>query len=287
MEMVQAFLQALYCHETSGGDSCGLCPGCNRVAKMIHPDVHYIFPVLKEKAPESYADEWRGLVQGNPRFREADLNAAMDVEGKNTLISVAEANSLLRELSITSLEGGWCSVVIYLPEKMNTEASNRLLKIIEEPPSKTLFIMVTHAPEKMLATIRSRCQMLRVIPDASCGVVGDETGIFAPLMEALVKHDLYSALEIGEKLAALPSRPMARRFCEYASSECRDILLAQKGLTALKTPSGDTLLWASKCRNTFPRMALEALDRAAMLIDRNGNMKIIFTDLVNKLIVKI
>ena len=179
---------------------------------MIHPDIHYIFPLILssgDTVSEQYAVQWRSLVSENPSFTEGELYDALGFEGKNTVISVKEANALLRVLSRYSLEGGYTAIVIYLPEKMNPTAANKLLKILEEPPQQTIFVMVTHAPERLLPTILSRCQLFRVesAEDASDVVLRfDDGGALEALMNAIIARDLAAALEVGEQLAALPSR---------------------------------------------------------------------------------
>lgn len=285
VQLALAFLQYLYCRNRHDGDSCGECPSCNKTGKLIHPDVHFIFPLIlssSDSVSEQYAKEWRGLVLSNPCFSESDLYAALGFEGKNTVIGVKEANALLRTLSQYSLEGGYTSVVIYLPEKMNVTVANKLLKVLEEPPKDTIFILVTHSPERLLPTISSRCQLVRVHPAGEGTVLRyDDGGLFAELMEAVTARNLAAALEVGENLADLPSRDSARGFCKFAAEKLRRIFLIQQGMESLADGDAQLHAWASKCRKTFPRKALEALDRASMLIGRNVNLKILFTELVD------
>lgn len=287
-----AFLQYLYCRNRADGDSCGSCPQCNKITKLIHPDIHFIFPVVlsgssssEGSASEKYLIKWRELLSANPHFTEDELYDALGFEGKTTTIGASEANELIRRLSRTSLEGGYTSVLIYLPEKMNPTAANKLLKMLEEPPALVQFVMITHAPEKLLPTISSRCQLFRVHGDSAPSVLRyDDSGLFPELMASLTARDLQTALDTGEKFAALPSRDNAVLFCRYASERLRRVFLLQQGLESLVPDAGDEeRQWAGKCRKSFPRRALEALDRSALLIRRNVNMKIIFTDLVNKL----
>lgn len=292
---------AILLHEDDGGGAMALAMeflghlygGNPRVAKMIHPDIHYIFPLILssgDSVSEQYAVQWRSLVGENPNFTEGDLYDALGFEGKNTVISVKEANALLRVLTRYSLEGGYTAIVIYLPEKMNPTAANKLLKILEEPPQQTIFVMVTHAPERLLPTILSRCQLFRVesAEDASDVVLRfDDGGALEALMNAIIARDLAAALEVGEQLAALPSRDSMRSFCRYAAEKVRRIFLVQQGLTQLAGDNPQIAVWASKCKKTFPRKALEALDKASLLIGRNVNQKILFTDLVDRLYVNI
>ena len=292
MAVAQAFLQYLFCQNHTGRDSCGTCPSCNKISKMIHPDVHYIFPV--SGAPSAtFIKDFRYTVTHEPFFTEARLYENLALESKSSIINVAESKEVLETLSLSALEGGWKAVVIYLPEKMNKEAGNRLLKSIEEPPEKTQFILVTHSPESVLSTIVSRCQCIRIMPPEKTDVVGatiDATyaEIFSELMKEMISKNLLGALEVGEKLSALPSRESAKAFCKFASDVCREIFLRQQGLKELESellPEIDG--WASRTRRTFARGAITALSRARQLIERNVNQKIVFTDLVDRLYLSI
>jgi DNA polymerase-3 subunit delta' len=290
---------AILLHEDDGGGGVALgikflehlYGGNPRVAKMIHPDIHFVFPLILsgDSVSEQYAKEWRALVQDNPGFSEGDLYDALGFEGKNTVISVKEANFLLGVLSRYSLEGGYTTVVIYLPEKMNSVAANKLLKILEEPPQQTLFLMVTHAPERLLPTILSRCQLFRMESSGSAEVTlrYDDGGLLSSLMDALIARDLSAALEVGEQLAALPSRDSMRAFCRYAAEKMRRVFLVQQGLSSLAGDDAEAAAWAAACKKTFPRKALEALDKASALIGRNVNQKILFTDMVDRFYVNI
>ena len=276
-----AFLQYLYCREKVAGDSCGICPSCNKIGRLIHPDLHIIVPTAGSTLTVQYMDAIRSLFGSNPNFTEADLGEALGIEGKNSVIAVAEAKALLDSLSLSALEGGYRSVMIYLPEKLNQEAANRLLKMIEEPPSKTQFLLITHQSEKVLTTISSRCQRIRVKPSSASGQVRfPSPELFTSLMDALVSRDLVAALDIADEAAALPSRESAKAFCNFAADNLRQIFLAQQGM---QQASGNVSRWASSCRKTFPRQALDVLSRARTLIDRNVNLKIIFTDVVDRL----
>jgi DNA polymerase-3 subunit delta' len=171
LALALAYVQYLNCSNHQDGDSCGECPSCRQMAKLIHPDVHFVFPVNKgPKSPddkptsESYLKYWRELAVADPYFTEADLQKAIGIESKNGLIAVAEAKNIISKLSLTAVADGYKAVIFYLPEKMNQETANRLLKMVEEPPQKTIFLFITHAPEKVLQTIFSRCQSIRVMP---------------------------------------------------------------------------------------------------------------------------
>ena len=300
---------AMLFHENDGGgafplviDFLDAVYGHNpRVKKLIHPDIHFVFPVAgpSEKKPVSdqFLGPWRELLQENPCFFENELYTALGIEGKQGLISVNEARSILDKLSLSAVEGGYRTVVMYLPEKMNQQAANALLKMIEEPPEKTLFLLITLQPEKVMTTIFSRCLFMRVRPfsreeDRSIHAKeGAETteyaDLFHDMLEALTRKDLLGALETADAVADLGSREKQKRFCRVASDGLRNIFLLQQGLPELADLLGDEKPFyeemAAKLRKNFSRQALAALDRALLLLERNVNQKILFTDLVNRL----
>ena len=280
-----AFLQYLYCRDKRDGDSCGVCPACNKIGKLIHPDVHIIFPTAGGCLSAQYMDKFRALVAGTPDFTESRMGEALGIEGKNSVIAVSEAKNLLETLSLSALEGGYRSVIIYLPEKLNQEAANRLLKLIEEPPAQTQFILITHSPEKVLQTISSRCQRIRVIPSRRHVVEASEVeeGLFRDLMDALIARDLLEAVEVCEGIAALPSRENAKAFCKFATERMRQVFLVQQGMTSLSDGSLDVSRWASSCKKAFPRIAMENFSSAMRMLDRNVNTKIVFTSLAGRL----
>lgn len=274
-----AYVQYLNCTNRQNGDSCGECPSCRQISKLIHPDLHYVFPVnkgtkAKEDKPisDSYISYWRELVLQNPYFKEADLQAAIGVESKNVLIAVPEAKSLISKLSLSSVSEGYKAVIFYLPEKMNAEAANRLLKLVEEPPHKTVFLFITHSPEKVLQTIFSRCQSVRVLPlekqdvekvliekmniaaelahqaaSMSNGSVGEAVSLlgeredynefmelFKRLMAALISKDLMSALEVAEALSSKKvSREKKKAFCAFLTECLRKIYMLQLDMSSI------------------------------------------------------
>jgi DNA polymerase-3 subunit delta' len=308
LPLALAYVQYLNCTNPSDGDSCGRCLSCKQMEKLIHPDVHYIFPVNKgpktsddKPTSESYIRYWRELAVADPYFRVADLQKAIGIESKNGLIAVAEAKSIISKLSLTSVADGYKAVIFYLPEKMNQETANRLLKMVEEPPEKTIFLFITHAPEKVLQTIFSRCQSIRVLP-----LTKEETArvealrpqqdkeeynqfmdLFADLMNAIVSRNLMAALECSEQMASLESREKQKAFCTFASECIRKIFLVQQNMAQIADISDEELVFfqkmASGCGKTFCSRTISNIEKVVAMIDRNVSSKILFCDLVNRM----
>lgn len=171
LQVALAYVQYLHCTNRQGGDSCGQCPSCRQMAQLAHPDVHFVFPTVNPKGykgktkPTSdyFLDEWRALAaKSDCCFDEQQWYDAIGAENAQGMIHKKEADEVIRKLSFKAFEGEYKSVVVWLPEKMNSEAANTLLKILEEPWDKTLFLLVCEHSERLLATITSRTQTVSV-----------------------------------------------------------------------------------------------------------------------------
>ena len=167
LAMALAFSKYISCENRSGTDSCGTCKSCLKYDKMIHPDLHFVFPVIKDKrgtepVSDSYIREWREIVNRSPWFTLNDWLGSIDVGNAQGLIFASEASEIIKKLSLKAFESDFKIMIIWLPEKMHTSTANKLLKMIEEPPEKTLFLLVSEEPDKVVPTILSRCQMLRI-----------------------------------------------------------------------------------------------------------------------------
>lgn len=167
LPMALAFASALLCEErTADGEPCGHCKACKMLANWAHPDLHFAFPVFKptgQKQPpvsDQFLPEWREQLQADAYFTLRDWQKRMGVENQQTIITAAEADNIVRKLSIVTSQGGYRVVIIWLPELMNLDSANKTLKILEEPPAKTVFLLVSNSPEKLLSTIVSRTQRI-------------------------------------------------------------------------------------------------------------------------------
>lgn len=163
-----AYARYLCCDNPNPHDACGTCPSCTKFNKLAHPDLHFVFPVVKKKNKDTVSDdwltEWRDLLTKQPYFGMDSWLKEMNAENQQAQIYVKESDEIVRKLSLKSSQGKYKIMIIWLPEKMNAECSNKLLKLLEEPPAKTLFLMISEEPDILLSTIQSRAQLFR-LPD--------------------------------------------------------------------------------------------------------------------------
>lgn len=159
-----AFASALLCQNRQGGEPCGTCPDCKMTAALSHPDLHFVFPVFKRKGQsgeansDQYLTEWREQIGETPYFDRITWLRRIGVENQQSLIGVGDSDLILRKLSLKAGRGGYKIMIIWLPEQMNLPAANKLLKILEEPPAETVFLLVSDHPDRLLPTILSRTQ---------------------------------------------------------------------------------------------------------------------------------
>lgn len=184
MAVAMAFASYLLCRDSRGeDDSCGTCPQCIMTRKWQHPDLHFVYPVIRpagtgsehKMTSDDFSREWNDMLMQGAYFSMDTWLGYMKAANQQAQIGVGESDSLMRKLSLKSSQGGYKVCVVWLPERMNGECANKLLKIIEEPPSQTVFIMVCEEPELLLETIRSRTQRIdmKSIPagDIEAGLV--------------------------------------------------------------------------------------------------------------------
>jgi len=167
MALALAYARFISCENRSETDSCGSCKSCVKYEKMIHPDLHFVFPVIKGKkatdpVSDNYLEEWREFVKKSPFFTLNNWLDTIEVGNAQGLIFASEASEIIKKLSLKTFESDFKIMIIWLPEKMHPSAANKLLKMIEEPPEKTLFLLVSEEPDKVIPTILSRCQLIKI-----------------------------------------------------------------------------------------------------------------------------
>lgn len=169
LAMALAFATYLNCENPSAEDACGACSSCQKNAKFIHPDVNFIFPSAattklkrEDATSEKFLTEWRAFLSTSVYGNVADWGSHFGWENKLLMIPRQESRNIVKALSLKAFEGQFKIMIIWLPELMNTNAANGILKILEEPPEKTVFLMVSNDANKLLTTILSRTQQFRV-----------------------------------------------------------------------------------------------------------------------------
>lgn len=174
LPLAVAFAQYVNCHNKKDGDSCGTCPSCIKYQKFAHPDLHFIFPTNTNekirKDPKSllFSEEWRNyLVESQGYAMQNQWYEKLAIGNKQGTIYTRDADDIVRILGLKSYEAEYKVVIVYLAEKLMDQASNKLLKSLEEPSDKTLIILVAERYEMIIPTIRSRAQLIKVprIPD--------------------------------------------------------------------------------------------------------------------------
>ena len=165
LQLALAYAQYLNCPHRTESDSCGTCPTCLQFEKLQHPDLHFVFPIVKTDAGDTcdaFLEPWREIILNKHYFDLEDWHEALGVETKQSMIYEKESGEILRKLSLKAYGEGYKVMIIWQPEKMNIISANKLLKILEEPAPKTVFLMVSEHPEQLLATIQSRVQTIQV-----------------------------------------------------------------------------------------------------------------------------
>lgn len=162
-----AYAQYLSCQNKNENDSCGECPSCKKYNKLIHPDLHFVYPVVKVKGitkpvSDDFIKNWREFILGNSYHSFNKWLEFLGVENQQAGIFAQESHEVIRKLNFKTYESEYKIMIVWMPEKMNITASNKLLKMIEEPPEKTLFILVSENSENLLKTILSRTQFVKI-----------------------------------------------------------------------------------------------------------------------------
>ncbi len=331
LAMALAYAQYIICgnkngENTAGNESCNI-----KFDSHAHPDMHFVFPVSNSDKVKSHAvsdnflTEWRQFLTEQPYGNLFDWYRLIGIEKKQGQIGVNEAQDIVKKLALKSYEGGYKVMLIWMAEKMNIAASNKLLKLLEEPPEKTVFILVAEDEEQILQTIKSRCQVLHLPPLSeeviSTGLI--EKGL--PKQEAVrLAHEsngnFNKALDLmnqdseelifekwfvqwvrcafkakGNKSAihelilwsdevAKTGRETQKNFLKYCLAVMRQALLSNYGaheLVYMKIHVDGFQLekFAPFVHENNIERIVDEIESAIYHIERNGNSKIILTDL--------
>jgi DNA polymerase-3 subunit delta' len=317
-----AYSSFLNCKNRSENDSCGECDACRKNKKLIHPDVHFAFPVsatkkIKDKDVVSvkFLSEWRNFVIQDPYNNASGWNNYFGGENKQLNISRQESREIIKNLSLKPFEGTYKIMIIWLPEYMHPAAANALLKIIEEPPQNTVFLLVSNDETKLLSTILSRTQIVQIRPfsddeiknllinqhfieeekasqiahlvDGNINealrlareVEDDSHRMFRDWMRLCYVGDLIELTSWTEKFHAM-SKVSQQTLFQYGLSMMREALIASNNEMKLSRLMGEELEFIKKFSKFLTLESIEkianVLNEAYYHIERNAHSKILF-----------
>ena len=325
LALALAYAQYLCCEKKSDADSCGTCTSCIKYSKLVHPDLHFSYPVANTKEITTKAKSidfikhWRAAVLENPYLNLNDWYGFIGIENKQALITVEDASEIIRKLSFKSFESEYKIMIIWMPEKLRMEAANTLLKILEEPPAKTLFILVAEHQDQLIRTILSRTQIVKIPKLSDEALLQELTGhfdssreeikrivhlsngnytealhlikkensdnlfeLFQQWMRLCYKRDHRGLLLWGEGMSKI-GREKQKSFLGYALHIIRECLMLNYAAPELVFMDGEDLSFANKFKAFIHynngRLLSDKLNEAHYHIERNANPKILFMDL--------
>jgi len=267
--------QQMACKTKVNGLACGKCPTCNKMLKVIHPDLHFAVPVNSVKpsdrnpVTDHYLEIWRKALLNNPYMSEFQWYEELGIDNKSGNISVHEADTILKKLRFKAYEGECKFMVIWLPERMNVQAANTLLKILEEPSGGTHFFLVSEHPEQLLPTIRSRCQMIRVNSSDNIRHVS----LQSEQQQEIAQYALDLITYCTEK-KLLPAIQWCEEVAGFGRERQKQLVLCM--LESIRNRYTKHLYSGSSLSSSFFPEATIALDAALADIDRNVQAKMTF-----------
>lgn len=323
LPLALAYAQYLLCEQRGAADACGHCPSCLQMGKLEHPDLHLAFPIYSvEKKPrvcDHFLADFRRTVIAEPYLDVEVWKAQAESENKQLLIGVEIAADIQRRLSLKSFRGGQKVMLIWLPEFMNQEAANKLLKVLEEPEPNTVFLLVATEPDQLLATIISRAQLVKVpaLPPAELAdallerfpELGAEEAqaialrsegdlleavdmagkaeaehfiFFRDWLRACYKREVATAAELAEGFAKL-GREWQKALMRYGLFLMRQCALQWMQAGTLVRVAGQELEFVGNFSKLLNERSAEGIRReletAHTHIERNANPKALFMDM--------
>lgn len=317
LALALAFAQYVLCENKTAIESCGACRHCTKMQKLIHPDVHFSFPTVGTNAvSDSFMTQWRAALLDNPYLDVNQWLQRIGADNKQGNITKEECVNIVRKLSLQAFESDYKLLLMWLPEYLGREG-NRLLKMIEEPPEKTIFILIAEQAELILPTILSRCQTIKVNPLPDEEVVAglqekkgvpleraqaaaylangnfnealqmleyeesDHANLFLDWLRRCYKGNGVELVRWVEKFAGV-GRENQKHFLKYGLHFLREFMvlkLTNNGAVRLRANELTT------AQNLLPIIELEQLEKMADLfnhcayyVERNANPKVLFLD---------
>ena len=316
-----AFAQHAMCDNPSTSQACGTCSHCTKSSKLIHPDIHFSYPTVGSKViSASFSKEWREAILENPYMNAQQWLQYIKAENKQGNINKDECSAIVKKLSLKTFEGKYKILILWLPEFLGKEG-NRLLKLIEEPPENTLFILVAENAEMILNTILSRCQILKFKPLADAeliealgqkGVEGEKARSLAHLANGNL-NQAYTLMEDAENDNALLflewlricylgkpkdmvewsdkfakiGRESQKYFFDYGLFFLREYMVLKLTGNEHIRLTGKELATAKNLTKVIQYRQIEPISNiltdSAFHISRNANPKILMTDITAKM----
>jgi len=320
-----AYAQYINCQQKTANDSCGECSSCRKYERLIHPDLHFSYPFFangKEDVAKNYLEEWRGMMQKSIYFNLDIWRANLEAGNKQPNINIAEAHDIIKKLSYKAFEADTKVLIMWLPEYLDREG-NALLKIIEEPPANTLFILVAQNQEQILSTILSRTQIVKIpkladevvkqylidkanlsenqaeeysfLADGNlieansllADEVNNNAGYFAEWLRMAYGNRVPDMMAFTETAASW-GRENQKNFIKYGINFLRECGLLLSGAEALVKLPPQHFEVAKKLSAVLNMPMVEALinelEKAHYHIERNANPKILFLDVSLQLV---
>jgi DNA polymerase III subunit delta' len=332
LAMAIAYATYINCENKSESDSCGTCASCHKMDRVIHPDFHQIFPVISASKDKTNADgekqnnsvegflpQWRKFLLNNPYQNLANWNEYIGADkNKQAIIPVGEARKIIQKVSLKAYEAEYKILLIWAPELMNIEAANAILKVLEEPPAKTLFLMVCNDPNKLLPTILSRTilvntplfddsDVIKYLVDKNITEIDRAKQVaylaegniakaleilseseddlhenFAGWMRLCFKPDISGLVKLADQYASM-TKTTQKQLLEYGLTMFREIFLWINGGEKLIRLEGAELQFVERIGKVVNGNSLEFITKEMSethyYLERNANAKILFLDL--------
>ena len=327
LALALAYAQYVNCSQPTEVDSCSQCSSCKKYARLIHPDLHFSYPFFakhKEDTATDFIQEWRTAFLANPYLTLDFWKQQLESENKQANINIAEAHAIIKKLSLKAYEGPYKVLIVWLPEYLDVQG-NALLKLIEEPPPNTLFLFVAEQSDKILSTILSRLQLVKVgrpsdqeiehyllqIPGVSSRQAAEvallsqgnlqlatqlleeeQIGHFEIMLSWLrscVRDAGLQVIQECEQEFASMSRETQKSFLYYTIHMLRQVVLVKSGVPQLVHLPEKEFEFVQKFGQNYSIQQIEAaaelLEKAHYHVERNANAKLLFLDLSLQLVV--
>lgn len=324
LAMALAYAALLNCTNRTANDACGECASCQKINKFIHPDLHFVFPVSAAKnktgkavISDSFITEWRTFLAQSPYSGAFEWSQEFGGEDKQLNISKEESRNIIKKLALKSFEGTYKVMIIWLAEYMHPSAANALLKLLEEPPENTVFLLVTNDYEKIIGTILSRVQLLKIRPfkkeevseyliqthsldsEKASQIANISSGNLSLAIRLIneIEDDNQKMFQDWMRICFLNNNVQMVNWAEdffkankinqkglfqYGLSMLRESLLALNGATDIVTAHGKEVDFINNFSKTLTldkvQNLYQLLNAAFYHLERNGNPKIIFLD---------